>query len=193
MHHFEYRDDVLFAEDVPLDAIADAIGTPTYCYSTATLERHVRAFQDAFAGRPHLVCYSVKACANLAVLGVLARAGAGMDVVSGGELARVARAGVPGERVVFSGVGKTEAEIVQALQAGILMLNVESEPELERIEQVARERGLRAPIALRVNPEVDAQTHPYVATGLRESKFGVAFDAAERLYERAARSDALAV
>ena len=193
MHHFQYRDGQLFAEDVPLAAIADATGTPTYVYSTATLVRHLRAFEEAFAGRPHLVCYSVKASSNLALLGVLARHGAGMDVVSGGEIVRALRAGVPGERIVFSGVGKTAEELGQALDARIRMINVESEPELDLVESVAAARGARAPVALRVNPEVDAGTHPYVSTGMRESKFGVSFDVAERLYARAVSSPSLEV
>lgn len=193
MHHFTYRGTELHAEEVPLGAIARELGTPTYCYSTATLVRHLAAFDDAFAGRPHLVCYSVKASSNLAILQVLARHGAGMDVVSGGEIVRALRAGVPGERIVFSGVGKSAAEIGQALDAGIRMINVESEPELDLVAEVAASRGVRAPIALRVNPEVDAGTHPYVSTAMRESKFGVPFELAEQLYSRAAQSPSLAV
>jgi diaminopimelate decarboxylase len=193
VHHFAYRGRELHAEEVPLGAIARSVGTPTYCYSTATLVRHLGAFDDAFAGRPHLVCYSVKASSNLAILEVLARHGAGMDVVSGGEIVRALRASVPGDRIVFSGVGKSAAEIGQALDARIRMINVESEPELELVAEVAAARGVRAPIALRVNPEVDAGTHPYVSTAMRESKFGVPFALAEQLYARAAQSASLAV
>jgi diaminopimelate decarboxylase len=193
MHHFAYRGPALHAEDVPLAEVARAVGTPTYCYSTATLVRHLKAFDDAFAGRPHLVCYSVKACSTLGVLHVLATHGAGMDVVSGGEIVRALRAGVPGERIVFSGVGKSAAEIAQALEVGVRMINVESEPELELVAEVAAAHGVRAPIALRVNPEVDAGTHPYISTGLRESKFGVPFELAEELYGRAAETASLAV
>lgn len=193
MHHFAYRGDELCAEDVPLGEIARAAGTPTYCYSTATLVRHLAAFDDAFAARPHLVCYSVKASSSLAILHVLAEHGAGMDVVSGGEIVRARRAGVPGERIVFSGVGKSADELGQALDERIRMINVESEPELELVAEVAAARGVRAPIALRVNPEIDAGTHPYVSTAMRESKFGVPFDLAEELYARAATRTSLEV
>jgi len=176
------HDDALGVEDLPLAAIAARHGTPTYVYSRAALERHYRAFDNALGSLDHRVCYAVKANANLAVLQVLARLGAGFDIVSGGELARVLRAGGQAGRVVFSGVGKSEAEINQALVAGIGCFNVESESELQRLSRVAAGRNTRARIALRVNPDVDAKTHPYISTGLRDNKFGVAIDDAERLY-----------
>ncbi|MBI2896822.1 MAG: diaminopimelate decarboxylase [Deltaproteobacteria bacterium] len=188
MHHFEYVGDDFCAEAVRLDSIAAAVGTPTYVYSTATLLRHLEAFDAAFAARPHLVCYSVKASSNLAVLHLLGEHGAGMDVVSIGEIHRTRLAGVPGSRVVFSGVGKQAHEIEAALDADLRMINVESEPELDLVERVAEHAGKRARIAIRVNPEVDPRTHPYVATGLQESKFGVTSDLAEALYARAAAS-----
>lgn len=186
MDYFDYRDGELCAEGVPLRAIAAAYGTPTYVYSRATLERHYRAFDTALAGLDHRVCYAVKANSNLAVLQVLARLGAGFDIVSGGELARVLRAGGQADRVVFSGVGKKSAEIEQALTAGIACFNVESEAELLRLSALAAQRGQRARIALRVNPDVDAKTHPYISTGLKENKFGVDIAEAERLYALAA-------
>lgn len=182
MDHFNYKNGELHAEDVPLSAIAARFGTPTYVYSRATLTRHYRAFDEALAGLDHRVCYAVKANSNLAVLNVLARLGAGFDIVSGGELARVLRAGGDAGRVVFSGVGKTAAEMQQALDAGIFCFNVESESELQRLSVVAARRGQRARIALRVNPDVDARTHPYISTGLKENKFGVDIAEAERLY-----------
>ncbi|MCK9193361.1 MAG: diaminopimelate decarboxylase [Nevskia sp.] len=186
MDYFDYRDGELCAEAVPLRAVAAAYGTPTYVYSRATLERHYRAFDTALAGLDHRVCYAVKANSNLAVLQVLARLGAGFDIVSGGELARVLRAGGQADRVVFSGVGKKSAEIEQALTAGIACFNVESEAELLRLSALAAQRGQRARIALRVNPDVDAKTHPYISTGLKENKFGVDIAEAERLYALAA-------
>ncbi len=193
MDHFVRRDGELHAEGVPLGRIAEACGTPCYVYSRATLERHYRAFDEALAGRAHLVCYAVKANGNLAVLDVLARLGAGFDIVSGGELARVLAAGGDPARVVFSGVGKSEAELRQALAAGIRCFNVESLPELERLERVAAALGRRAPVAVRVNPDVDPGTHPYIATGLRESKFGLDPDSALAAYRRAAASPHLEV
>jgi diaminopimelate decarboxylase len=186
MDYFDYRDGELCAEAVPLRAVAAAYGTPTYVYSRATLERHYRAFDTALAGLDHRVCYAVKANSNLAVLQVLARLGAGFDIVSGGELARVLRAGGQADRVVFSGVGKKSAEIEQALTAGIACFNVESEAELLRLGTLAAQRGQRARVALRVNPDVDAKTHPYISTGLKENKFGVDIAEAERLYALAA-------
>ncbi len=185
MDHFTYRDGVLHAEAVPLTAIAEHHGTPCYVYSRATLERHFRAFDQALAGRPHLVCYAVKANSNLAVLDVLARLGAGFDIVSVGELERVLAAGGHPARVVFSGVGKRADEMRRALEAGIRCFNVESEAELERLDRVAGELGVRAPVSLRVNPDVDARTHPYISTGLRENKFGINIEAAEAVYRRA--------
>jgi len=184
---FAYRNGALCAEQVPLEEIARRFGTPCFVYSRAAIERQYRAFAQALARRTSLVAYSVKANSNLAVLALMARLGAGFDIVSGGELARVIAAGGDPRRVLFSGVGKTEAEIEQALQAGILCLNIESEAELERVDAVAARIGKRAPIALRVNPDIDARTHPYISTGLRQSKFGVPFASAERLYRAAAQ------
>src|SRR5215204_6844613 len=159
MHHFAYRDGVLHAEAVDLVALAEAVGTPFYCYSTATLTRHYRVFAEAFVGRDALVCYAMKANSNQAVLKTLAGLGAGMDIVSGGELRRALAAGVPGERIVFSGVGKTKGEMAAALEAGILCFNVESEPELEALSEVAVAKSRNAAISIRVNPDVDAKTH----------------------------------
>lgn len=187
MDHFEYRDGRLYAEDVPVSAIAARHGTPCYVYSRATLTRHFRAFDDALAGTDHRVCYAVKANSNIAVLQVLARLGAGFDIVSGGELHRVLRAGGDPARVVFSGVGKTEDEMRAALRAGIYCFNVESEFELHQLDAIARSMNARAPIALRVNPDVDAKTHPYISTGLKKNKFGVDIATAERLYAEAAQ------
>jgi diaminopimelate decarboxylase len=186
LDHFHYRDGRLHAEDVPLEAIAKAVGTPVYVYSTATLVRHYRVFEEALAGLDHLIAYAMKANGNLAVVATLARLGAGADVVSGGELARALKAGVPGERIVFSGVGKTDDEMRLALAAGIAQFNVESEPELERLSAVAHEAGASAPVAFRVNPDVDAETHAKISTGRKEDKFGVPLDAAPALYARAA-------
>jgi diaminopimelate decarboxylase len=183
---FAYRGGALCAEQVPLEDLARRFGTPCYVYSRAAIEAAYRAFTDELAGRASLVCYSVKANSNLAVLSVLARLGAGFDIVSGGELARVVAAGGDPAKVVFSGVGKTEAEIRGALQAGILSLNLESEQELERVNAVAAALGKRAPVAFRVNPDVDARTHPYISTGLKQNKFGVAWSNAEALFRKAA-------
>jgi diaminopimelate decarboxylase len=185
MDHFQYHDGELYAEDVPLRVIAERFGTPCYVYSRATLERHWQAFDDAFRDRPHLVCFAVKANSNLGVLNVLARLGSGFDIVSVGELERVLAAGGDPARVVFSGVGKQAQEMRRALEAGIRCFNVESAPELERLDRVAGELGVQAPVALRVNPDVDAKTHPYISTGLRENKFGVAIEEAPALYRRA--------
>lgn len=185
MDYFDYKADALYAEDVAVSIIAEQFGTPTYIYSRATLERHWRAFDNAFSGQKHCVCYAVKANSNLAVLNVLARLGSGFDIVSGGELARVLAAGGKADRVVFSGVGKTVAEIRYALQQGIRCFNVESIPELIRINDVASELDRRAAISIRVNPDVDAQTHPYISTGLKENKFGIAIEHAESVYLQA--------
>jgi len=184
---FVYRDGALCAENVPLQDIARRFGTPCYVYSRAAIEGRYRVFAGALAGRDAMVAYSVKANANLAILSLLARLGAGFDIVSGGELARVRAAGGDARRVLFSGVGKTEAEIAEALESDVLCLNVESEAELARVDAVAGRLGRRAPIALRVNPDIDARTHPYISTGLKQSKFGVPYAAAERLYAEAAR------
>ena len=185
MSAFVYRDGCLHAEDVPLREIAARHGTPCYVYSRATLTDAYRDFDSAFAGHDHLVCYAVKANANLAILNLFARLGSGFDIVSGGELARVLAAGGDPRKVVFSGVGKTEIEIRDAINAGILCFNVESASELERINRIAGASGKVAPVSLRVNPDVDAKTHPYIATGLKENKFGVAYDDALTLYRRA--------
>jgi len=186
MHHFAYREGTLLAEDVQLDAIAGAVGTPFYCYSTATLTRHFNVFSAAFADMPTLVCYAMKANSNQAVLATLARLGAGMDIVSGGELRRALAAGVPGERIVFSGIGKTREEMAEALDAGILCVNVESEPEMEALSEVAGSRGQTAPVSVRVNPDVDARTHRKISTGKSENKFGIPISRARAAYERAA-------
>lgn len=188
MDHFNYRDGRLWAEDVDLSAEIARWGTPCYVYSRATLERHWRAFDEALAPLPHLVCYAVKANSNLAVLNVLARLGSGFDIVSVGELERVLAAGGDAARVVFSGVGKRRDEIERALEAGIRCFNVESFAELELIDQVAGAHGARAPVSLRVNPDVDAGTHPYISTGLKENKFGISIDDAIIAYQRAAES-----
>ncbi|RBP15525.1 diaminopimelate decarboxylase [Roseiarcus fermentans] len=185
MRHFAYRDGVLSAEQVPLPEIARAVGTPFYCYSSATIERHFRVFCDAFAGQDALVAYAMKANSNQAVLKTLAGLGAGMDVVSGGELRRARAAGVPSEKIVFSGVGKTRAEMTLALDERILCFNIESEPELEALSEVAAARGERAPIAIRVNPDVDARTHAKISTGKSENKFGVPISRAREVFARA--------
>ena len=193
MTAFTYRDGELHAENVPLSAIAAQFGTPSYVYSRAALEGAYREYDEAFAGFDHLVCYALKANSNLAILSLFARLGSGFDIVSGGELARVLAAGGDPRKIVFSGVGKTEREIGQALDAGILCFNVESEAELARIDAVASAAGKRAPISFRVNPDVDPKTHPYIATGLKDSKFGVAFDDARELYRRATTLPGVAV
>ncbi len=185
MSQFQYRDGALHAEQVPLARIAAEFGTPCYVYSRAALTSAWRDFDAAFAGRDHLLCYAVKANPNIGVLNVFARLGSGFDIVSGGELARVLAAGGDPGKVVFSGVGKTAAEMRAALQAGILCFNVESAPELELLNRVAGETGVIAPVSLRVNPDVDAKTHPYIATGLKENKFGIAYDDALAVYRRA--------
>ncbi|UTZ22920.1 diaminopimelate decarboxylase [Vibrio campbellii] len=184
MDYFNYQDDgQLWAEDVSLQALAEQHGTPLYVYSRATLERHWNAFDSAVGQHPHLVCYAVKANSNLGVLNALARLGSGFDIVSGGELERVIAAGGDAKKVVFSGVGKTPVEMKRALELGIKCFNVESEPELERLNKVAGELGVVAPISLRINPDVDAKTHPYISTGLRDNKFGIAFDRAPAVYK----------
>jgi diaminopimelate decarboxylase len=193
MHHFAYRGGVLHAEDVSLAHIAGEVGTPLYCYATATLERHYRVLEEAFAGLDALICYAIKANSNQAVIATLARLGAGMDVVSEGELRRARAAGVPADRIIFAGVGKTRGEMAFALREGILGFNVESEPELEALSEVAAGLGRSACIALRVNPDVDAKTHAKIATGKAENKFGVPYDDALRLYARAAELPGLVV
>ncbi len=185
MHHFQYRENELYAEEVPVRQIARKVGTPFYLYSAATLRRHFRVFDQAFKTLPHLVCYAVKANSNLAVLRLLAREGAGADIVSGGELFRALKAGIPAEKIVFSGVGKTAREIRLALKAGILMFNVESLEELKSIARIARKMGKKAPIAIRVNPDVNPKTHPYISTGLKENKFGLDVETAFKAYQLA--------
>jgi diaminopimelate decarboxylase len=193
MHYFDYRNGALFAEDVAVSELAKAVGTPFYVYSAATIRRHFRVFSQAFAGLDTLVCYAMKANSNQAVLRLLATEGAGMDVVSGGELARALAAGVKGEKITFSGVGKTDDEIAAALDAGIFCFNVESEPELEAISRVASARGVKAPVSLRVNPDVDARTHKKISTGKAENKFGVPLSRAREVYARAANLPGLKI
>ncbi|WP_170361364.1 diaminopimelate decarboxylase [Ruegeria arenilitoris] len=193
MDHFLYRDGALYAEDVPISEIAAAVGTPFYVYSTATLLRHFQLFDDALEGTEHLVCYAMKAASNQAILKTLALAGAGMDVVSGGEYLRAKAAGVPGDKIVFSGVGKTVDEIRTALTGGIRQFNVESEPEMEVINAVALELGVVAPITVRVNPDVDAKTHAKIATGKSENKFGIPIARASEVYAHAASLPGLEV
>src|SRR5450759_5268425 len=187
MNHFDYRNGVLHAEAVNLIELADAVGTPFYCYSTATLERHYRVCTEAFAGEKVLVCYAMKANSNQSVLRTLAKLGAGADVVSGGELKRALAAGIPPEKILFSGVGKTEAELRAALAEDLLCINVESEPELELLSRLAVEAGKTARISVRVNPDVDAGTHAKIATGKSENKFGVPIARARAVYVRAAK------
>jgi diaminopimelate decarboxylase len=193
MHHFGYRGGVLHAEGVNLARLAEDVGTPLYCYSTATLERHYRVLQEAFAGLDTLICYALKANSNQAVIATLARLGAGMDVVSEGELRRARVAGVAADKIIFAGVGKTRAEMAYALAEGILGFNVESEPELDALSEVAAGMGATARIAVRVNPDVDAKTHAKISTGKAENKFGVPFDDAPRLYAKAAKLPGITV
>ena len=193
MDYFHYRQGELFAEDVTVTEIAGTVGTPCYIYSRATIERHWRAFDLAFGDHPHLICYAVKANGNLAVLNLLARLGSGFDIVSGGELERVIRAGGDPAKVVFSGVGKRRDELEHGLEVGIRCFNVESEAELTLLEHVAARFGQPAPVSLRINPDVDARTHPYIATGLKQNKFGIAAEQAMAVYRRAAASPQLRV
>jgi diaminopimelate decarboxylase len=187
MHHFAYRNGVLHAEAVNLVDLAQAVGTPFYCYSTATLERHYRVFAGAFADVPSLVCYSVKANSNQAVIATLAKLGAGADVVSGGELKRVLAAGVPRDRIMFSGIGKTATELAMALDENVLCVNVESEPELELLSAIAKSKGRTAHVSVRVNPDVDAKTHAKISTGRSENKFGIPISRAREVYAQAAK------
>ena len=193
MDHFVYREGRLFAEEVPVAEIAARVGTPFYVYSAATLARHYRLFDEALAWGPHLVCFAVKAASNIALLKLLGDMGAGMDVVSGGEYRRARAAGVPGERIVFSGVGKTREEMRLALEGGVRQLNVESEPEMRALSEVAVSLGVTAPISVRVNPDVDAKTHAKIATGKAENKFGVPIARAREVYAEAARLPGLEV
>ena len=187
MNHFDYRNGVLHAEAVNLIELADAVGTPFYCYSTATLERHYRVFSDAFADEKALVCYSLKANSNQSVLRTLAKLGAGADVVSGGELKRALAAGIPPEKILFSGIGKTETELRAALDADLLCVNIESEPELELLSRLAAETGRTARISVRVNPDVDSGSHAKISTGKSENKFGVPLARAREVYAHAAK------
>ena len=193
MDHFLYRDGVLHAEDVPLADIAATVGTPFYCYSTATLTRHYRLFDEALDWGPHLVCYAMKSNSNLAVLKLLGDLGAGVDVVSEGEYRKARAAGIPPERIVFSGVGKTRAEMRHALEGGLRQFNVESEPELRALDEVARSLGAVAPVTLRINPDVDAETHEKIATGKSENKFGIPIAKAREVYAEAGRLPGLRV
>jgi diaminopimelate decarboxylase len=185
LDHFNYKDNALYCEDVAISSLAETYGTPLYVYSRATLQRHWHAFDQALAGRDHLVCYAVKANSNLAVLNVLARLGSGFDIVSGGELQRVLAAGGEPDKIVFSGVGKLPQEMEMALDCGIHCFNVESEQELVLLNQIAEHKKLVAKVSFRVNPDVDAKTHPYISTGLKENKFGINFNDAEQVYQRA--------
>jgi diaminopimelate decarboxylase len=193
MHHFAYRDGVLNAEGVSLARLAAEVGTPFYCYSTATLERHYRVLTEAFVGQDALICFAVKANSNQAVLTTLARLGAGMDVVSEGELRRALAAGAPAEKIIFAGVGKTREEMAFAIDHGILGFNVESEPELRALSEVAASLGKTAAIALRINPDVDAKTHAKISTGKAENKFGIPYGQARQLYADAAKLPGIAV
>lgn len=185
MHHFQYRGDELYCEDIPVRRIAEEVGTPCYIYSQATLSHHFRVFDAAFKDVPHLTCYSVKANSNLAILRLFRQLGGGVDIVSGGELFRARRAGIPADRIVYSGVGKTVDEIDFALNENILMFNIESTEELDRINRRAAAKGMKARIALRVNPDIDPNTHPYISTGMKKNKFGIAIDSALKAYEQA--------
>jgi diaminopimelate decarboxylase len=187
MHDFERRGKDLYCEDVPLEKLADQFGTPLYVYSKSTFERHYRVFDDAFSDFQHIICFAVKANTSFALLNLLAKMGSGADIVSGGELFRALKAGIPAERIVYSGVGKSLAEMDQALEAGILMFNIESFQELEVLNTIARDKGIKARISLRVNPDVDPKTHPYIATGLKTSKFGINTAKALEGYERAGK------
>lgn len=193
MDYFEYKDGRLWAEGVDINCQVEAWGTPSYVYSRATIERHWKAFDSALSKQRHLVCYAVKANSNLAVLNVLAKLGSGFDIVSVGELERVLRAGGAAEKIVFSGVGKTAEEMVRALDVGIRCFNVESQAELYLLEQVAADKGVQAPVSLRVNPDVDAKTHPYISTGLKDNKFGIAINDVVDVYQYIAASDHLKV
>ncbi len=193
MHHFAYRGGVLHAEDVDLVALADAVGTPFYCYSSATIERHYGVFADAFAGIDALICYSVKANSNQAVIATLGRLGSGVDVVSGGELLRARAAGIAPDKIMFSGIGKTADELALAVDTGIVCVNVESEPELELLSSIAAAKGRTIDIAVRVNPDIDAKTHVKITTGKAENKFGIPISRARQVYARAARLPGLRV
>ncbi|MBW2091533.1 MAG: diaminopimelate decarboxylase [Deltaproteobacteria bacterium] len=185
MHHFNYQNEELYCENLPLTRIAAEVGTPAYIYSHATLTRHYKAFDQAFKDHPHLTCYSIKSSSNLSIIRLFSNMGGGADIVSGGELFRALKAGVPADRIVFSGVGKTRGEIRSAIETNILMFNVESSQEIDLINDVAREMGSKARVALRVNPDIDPKTHPYISTGLKQQKFGIPFEQAVPEYCRA--------
>jgi diaminopimelate decarboxylase len=193
MHHFHYEQDELYCEGVPLRKLAESVGTPCYVYSYATLHQHFTVFDDAFATVPHLICFSAKANSNIAILGLIGSLGGGVDIVSGGELFRARKAGIPADRIVYSGVGKTLEEIDYALNEGILMFNIESTQELEAINERAGALGRKARIALRVNPDVDAKTHPYISTGMKKNKFGIEINAARKAYEQARNLDCIEI
>lgn len=193
MHHFTYKKGQLYCEDVPIQGIAEQVGTPFYLYSTATLKRHFEAFDSGFEGMDHLTCFAVKACSNVALLNIFGKMGGGADIVSGGELFRAMKAGIAPEKIIYSGVGKTRAEIREALYAGILMFNVESPQELDRLQDVAAEIGATARIAFRINPDVDPKTHAYISTGLAKNKFGIPVDEALEQYVRASTMDNIKV
>ncbi len=187
MHFFQYKNKQLYAESIPVQQIAQEVGTPVYIYSHATLERHFRVFDEAFQGLPHLICFSMKCNSNIAILNLFAKQGAGVDIVSGGELFRAVKAGVSPRKIVYSGVGKTAAEMAMALDANILFFNVESEEELYTLNEVASQKGKKAPISLRVNPNINPKTHPYISTGMKKSKFGIEVKQAFALYQKAAK------
>lgn len=182
MHYFRYKDNKLYAEDVPVTELVAAFGTPLYIYSYNTILRHFKAYDDAFDGVPHIICFALKANTNSAILRLLAKNGGGADIVSGGELFRALKAGITPKKIVYAGVGKTEEEIRYALKSGILMFNIESEDEVYEIDRIAGDMGIKAPIALRVNPDIDPETHPYIATGLKKHKFGIPIDDALEYY-----------
>ncbi|MDO8462265.1 MAG: diaminopimelate decarboxylase, partial [Deltaproteobacteria bacterium] len=184
MHHFHYKKDKLYCEEVPLSEIAKKVGTPCYIYSAATLDRHLTVFRDAFSPLPHLVCFAMKSNSNLAILRLVASKGCGVDIVSGGELFRARTAGIAASKIVYSGIGKTREEMAYALDCGIRLFNVESEEELVTLNDVAREKKKKAPVAIRVNPEIDPKTHPYISTGLKKSKFGVPIAQSLKLYRK---------
>ncbi len=192
MDYFEYRNGELFCEDVPVKAVARKVGTPFYLYSYGTFERHFRVFDGAFAGMPHLVCYSLKANSNGALVRTVAKLGGGADIVSGGELYRALEAGIPADRIVYSGVGKSAGELRYAIEAGIRMINIESEGELLVLKKLSRKMKKKVPVSIRVNPEIDPKTHPYITTGLKKNKFGVLWGEAARLYREIAAEDYLA-
>ncbi|WP_028579457.1 diaminopimelate decarboxylase [Desulfogranum japonicum] len=193
MHHFQFKDKALHCEELAIEDIVEIVGTPLYVYSSATITRHFAEFEKGFAGIDHLTCFAVKACSNIAILNLLAQQGAGADIVSGGELFRALKAGIPAEKIVFSGVGKTAYEMREAIFAGIRFFNVESAQELDKLETVAAELGTKARVSFRVNPDVDPKTHPYIATGLAQSKFGLPMEEAYRQYKRAASMEHIEV